>query len=546
MAQPGCCTSTNSKKAIEMMNPVRSVFWRMLVVLAALLVSALALTACAQPVLPLVATPGAEAPVTEAAVTEAAPEEAAGEAATDEAATDEAATDEAAATASAVAAVAAAAAEVTGEWDGIPVGFTADGFPFRGEPDAPITMIEFSDFECPFCARYFVQTEPAINESYVQTGKLRVIFRDFPLVELHPNAPAAHKASLCVAEQGAQQYWEMHAKLFQTQTEWSNSIDPLPVFERLAEEAGADAAAYAECIADADATKQPIIDAGLADGATAGVSGTPTFIFVGEDGIPYPLVGAQPYDQFALYIDSMMLGDKPPVPEEEAPAADAPQEIPFWATAEGWLPDPDRPGFNMAGDEYRGDTSAQITVIEFSDFQCPYCQQHVLETQDALDKQYVDSGQILWVFKHFPLNIHPQAPAAGAAAECAADQGKFWEMHAALFADQARWSLEDPTPVFEEMAAEIGLDADAFSACLAAGDAAARVASDMNDGAPFVQGTPTFIVLANGQGQIIPGALPLETFQQVLDEVVAQVQGASGEAAPADAATPEATATPES
>ena len=503
------------RKGDEMMNPVRSVSWRVPAVLAALLISVLALAACAQPILPLAGAPTAGA-------------EATAEAATDEAATDEAVTDEAGAeadgTPSAVVALAAAASEVTGDWNGIPVGFTADGFPFRGEPDAPITMVEFSDFECPFCARYFVQTEPAINESYVKTGKVRVVFRDFPLEDLHPNAPAAHRASLCVAEQGAAEYWEMHAKLFQTQTEWSNSLDPLPVFARLAEESGADPDAYDTCMADAETTKQPVLDAGLADGAAAGVSGTPTFIFVGEDGIPYPLVGAQPYDQFALYIDSMLIGDKPPVPEEEA-AAEAPAEIPFWATAEGWVPDPDRPGFNMAGDQYRGDVNAPITVIEFSDFQCPYCQQHVLETQGALDEKYVDSGQILWVFKHFPLSIHPQAPAAGAAAECAADQGKFWEMHAALFADQQRWSVSDPAPIFEEIAGELELDADAFSACLAAGEVDERVSSDMNEGAPFVQGTPTFIVLANGQGQIIPGALPLDPFEQVLDEVVAQVEG---------------------
>ena len=87
----------------------------------------------------------------------------------------------------------------------------------------------------------------------------------------------------------------------------------------------------------------------------------------------------------------------------------------------------------MAGDEYRGNTDAKVTVIEFSDFQCPFCKQHVEETQPALDEEFVDSGKVMWVFKHFPLSIHPQAPAAGAAAECAADQGKFWEMHELLF-----------------------------------------------------------------------------------------------------------------
>jgi protein-disulfide isomerase len=404
------------------------------------------------------------------------------------------------------------------------VGFTAEGYPFRGDPNAPITMIEYSDFECPFCARYFVQTEPAINENYVRTGKVRVVFRDFPIQELHPNAPAAHRASLCVAEQGAELYWQMHSKLFQTQTEWSNSVDPLPVFERLAEEAGADAGTYKQCIATADTDKQPTIDAGLAAGQEAGVSGTPSFVLAGADGEPYLLVGAQPFDQFALYVDSLLAGEKPPVQEEPAQGN---QEIPFWATAEGWVPDPERPGFNMAGDEYRGNADAKVTVIEFSDFQCPFCKQHVEETQPALDQEFVDSDKVMWVFKHFPLSIHPQAPAAGAAAECAADQGKFWEMHHTLFTNQDKWSVEDPNPVFEELAAEAGLDAAAFTACLEDGQAAERVTSDMSEGAPFVQGTPTFIVLYNGEGQIIPGALPLDTFKQVLQEAIDKTEAAS-------------------
>ena len=126
----------------------------------------------------------------------------------------------------------------------------------------------------------------------------------------------------------------------------------------------------------------------------------------------------------------------------------------------------------------------------------------------------------MWVFKHFPLSIHPQAPAGGAAAECAADQGKFWEMHEALFENQSKWTVSDPNPELEALAKDIGLDVDKFTACLKDGQAAERVTSDMSEGAPFVQGTPTFIVLYNGEGQIIPGALPLDTFKQVLQEAV--------------------------
>jgi protein-disulfide isomerase len=401
--------------------------------------------------------------------------------------------------------------------NGIPVGFTAEGFPFRGDPNAPVTMVEYSDFECPFCIRHFVQTEPAIDDAYVRDGKLRVIFRDFPIVELHPNAPAAHIASLCVAEQGAAKYWEMHDLIFRTQSEWGNSPDPGQVFARLAEDAGADLEAYDACIADNEF--QAWIDAALEEGRAAGVSGTPSFNLIAEDGSEYLLVGAQPFEQFALYIDALVAGEQPPVAAEpEQPEGSA--EIPFWATAEGWEADPDRPGYNVAGDQYRGDLDAKVTVIEFSDFECPFCKQHEQETQPVLDEKFVETGDILWVFKHFPLSIHAQAPAAGAAAECGAAQGKFWEMYKALFESQGTWSVSDPNPIFVELAGELGLDTAAFEACLADPASAEAVQSDMNEGAPFVQGTPTFIVLFNGEGRIIPGALPADRFTQVLQEIV--------------------------
>ncbi len=179
----------------------------------------------------------------------------------------------------------------------------------------------------------------------------------------------------------------------------------------------------------------------------------------------------------------------------------------------------------MAGDWYRGDLDAKVVVVEFSDFQCPFCRKHVEETQPALDEQFVDTGEVMWVFKHFPLQIHPQAPAAGAAAECAGDQGKFWEMHELLFANVDAWSISDPSPIFTDLAGQLELDAETFTACLddpARPPSASR--SDMDEGRPFVQGTPTFIVLFNEEGRIIPGALPLETFSQALQEIIDQVQ----------------------
>lgn len=413
----------------------------------------------------------------------------------------------------------------TGVHKGVPVGFTAEGFPFRGEPDAPITIREYSDFECPFCVRHFVQTEPALLDEYISQGTVRVIFRDFPIESLHPNAPAAHVAALCIAEQGAEQYWEMHDKIFQTQSEWGNATDPGPVFVRLATEIDADVDALSACIAAGE--KDALIAAALNEGQVAGVTGTPSFEIAWEGGADrYLLVGAQPFSEFARNIDALLAGEMPPIAAQAAADAQAEpqgdQQIPFWATAEGWQPDPERPGFNMAGDQYRGSIDAPVTVVEFSDLQCPFCKRHSLETQPVLDEEFVDTGKVLWVFKHFPLSIHPQAPAAGIAAECAAEQGQFWEMHHAAFENVERWSVEDPNPVFFELAGDLGLDVAAFETCIADPAMADRVQSDMIDGMQFVQGTPTFIVLYGGSGRIIPGALPVEDFTNALNEFISE------------------------
>ncbi len=408
--------------------------------------------------------------------------------------------------------------EPSEEYNGIPVGLTVSGLPFRGDPDAPVILVEYSDYQCPFCARHFVQTEPAITEKYVRDGQVRSVFVEFPLEGLHPNAPAAHAAALCVLEQGSvESYWKMHGELFRSVEEWGNLPDGAEVFARLAAESGADADALKACLEDGE---QLAAVNGLVDFAMSqGFQGTPSFQFIRvEDGAVSEFSGAQPFDQFEAQIDLLLSGEMPAEPEQQA-AADA--EIPYWATVEGWQPDPDRPGYNMAGDLFKGSLDAPITVIEFSDFQCPFCKRHTEMTQPALDEAYVDSGQVMWIFKHFPLDIHPQAPMAGVAAECAGEQGKFWEMSELIFAGQSDWSVADPAPVLSGMAEELELDMDAFAACMEDTEIADRVTSDLADGAQFVRGTPTFIILHEGDGSIVPGALPEESFVQLFDELLA-------------------------
>jgi len=413
---------------------------------------------------------------------------------------------------------------ITFTYEDVPVGQMESGHIFRGQPDAPITIYEYSDYQCPFCVRHFNQTLPSLITDYVSTGQVRLVYADFPLTQIHPNAPAASAAALCAADQNLVAFWHMHALLFENQSDWATASDPQAEMRTLVEQLvpdveSFDVGLFDTCVSSGE--KDDVIDASIAEAKSFDFGGTPSFRFVHEEsGESYNLVGAQPYLEFQVWIDALLAGDAPdgagPDPSDDNPD----NEIPYWATEEGLSPDPDRAGYTLAGDQYRGDIGAEVTVIEFTDFQCPFCERHVRNTQPTLDETFVDTGQVRWVFKHFPLNIHAQAVDAGIAAECAAEQSKFWEMHDKLFSEMSSWSISEPDTVFIEMADELDLDTDAFETCLDDEEIATRVDSDVTDGRPFVQGTPTFIVMAGEDGRIIPGALSVDQFVDAIQSVL--------------------------
>ncbi len=155
-----------------------------------------------------------------------------------------------------------------------------------------------------------------------------------------------------------------------------------------------------------------------------------------------------------------------------------------------------------------GPVGSPVTIIEFSDFQCPFCSR-VNPSLAQAKETYGD--KLRFVFRQFPLNIHPQAPKAAEAALCANEQGKFWEMHDAMFADQQKLAVAD----LKATAAKIGLDAGKFDACLDGGSMAAIVARDTADGmAAGVSGTPALFV----NGRFINGAVPYEELAKVIND----------------------------
>ena len=160
-------------------------------------------------------------------------------------------------------------------------------------------------------------------------------------------------------------------------------------------------------------------------------------------------------------------------------------------------------------DPATGPEDAPITLVEFSDFECPYCQRHFLEVYPRLQSEYGD--QIRFVFKDYPLtSIHPNAVPAAEAALCAHEQGAFWPYHDLLFGGTEGFSRAS----YESYAASLGLDADAFTLCLDDGRYNEQVMADLNFGIETgVSSTPTFFI--NGIGLV--GAQPFEVFAQIID-----------------------------
>jgi len=179
-----------------------------------------------------------------------------------------------------------------------------DGEPVKGNPNAPVTVVEFSDFQCPFCSRFFEQTLPLIEKNYIDTGKIKFVYKDLPLDNLHPNARSAHIAAECADEEG--KFWEYHDVLFQKQAAWQRlaSSDLDITLSQFAVDLGMQAASFESCMESQDIADE--VNQDTLEAARYGTTGTPTF-FIGteKDGF-IKMVGAQPYASFQRAIDAQL------------------------------------------------------------------------------------------------------------------------------------------------------------------------------------------------------------------------------------------------
>jgi len=185
-----------------------------------------------------------------------------------------------------------------------PLKISENNDPVIGDIDAPITIIEFSDFQCPFCARFHVQTLPTIMDEYIDKGTVKLVFRDFPIQSIHPNALPASVAAECANEQG--KFKEMHDILFEKQNEWNNqeTNKAIMLFNQYASEMQLEQGKFDSCLKNGKYIEE--IKKDLDDGRAYGVSGTPGF-FIGNEQIGYvELKGAQPFESFKKVIDSQL------------------------------------------------------------------------------------------------------------------------------------------------------------------------------------------------------------------------------------------------
>jgi RNA polymerase sigma factor (sigma-70 family) len=358
--------------------------------------------------------------------------------------------------------------------------------PSRGNPRAPVTIVMFGEFQCPFCARV-QQTLTELLAAY--PGQIRLVWKHLPL-DFHEHARLAAEAAMAAHEQG--KFWAMHDRLFQN----PNTLDPMAL-EAHARAVGLDLARYRRAIDEK--RHLPAIEQDVSLARWAGLNGTPTFFINGE-----MVSGAQPLAAYRAVVDRALTGEAPvdptappqPTPSERARAAAR-------AVAVGGAPS-------------KGDPAAPVTIVEFADFECQFSAR-LAPVLDTLMADY--PGQVRVVFKHLPLAFHLNAIPAAEAAMAAHEQGKFWPMHDRLFANQHELTFE----ALEKHAAAIGLDLPRFRQALLEHrfrkgvEADSAVATETG-----IHGTPSAII--NGLW-MSTGARPLQTWKAIVERELARARG---------------------
>jgi protein-disulfide isomerase len=368
--------------------------------------------------------------------------------------------------------------------------------PRTGPKAAKVTIAEFSDFQCPFCKR----VEPTVKEILQKyPNDVAIVFINQPL-PFHEHAMEAAQAFQAAHRQG--KAWPMHDKMYDNNTALERAN-----LEKYAQDIGLNVSKFKKDMDDPKIKEEIAEHQKLAN--SVGASGTPTFFINGRQ-----IVGAQPFGEFQKIIDEEIkkadelvkkgtpLKDVYQKLMEQAAATPPPAPAPSAPDAP-----PAKVDIKIGDAPVKGPASAKVTVVEFSDFQCPFCGR-VNPTLKEIEDQY--KGKIKIAFRNLPLPFHDKAHLAAEAALAANEQGKFWAMHDKLFANQQ--ALDRPS--LEKYAQEIGLNMNKFTAALDSGKFKDKVDSDAKEGAAVgATGTPTFFI----NGTRLVGAQPADKFKEVID-----------------------------
>lgn len=388
----------------------------------------------------------------------------------------------------------------------IPVSY-AD--PMRGERDALVTIVVFSDFQCPFCSRL----EPTLDSVRSRYGRdVRIIWKNQPL-SFHQNAKPAAEAAQGVFELGGNQaFWRFHDKAFANQSSLNRDT-----YEMWARNEGVDSAAFSRGLSSHRWEMKVDEDSRLA--SRVGALGTPTSFVNG-----IKLSGAQPLSKFEDTIDDELAKARSAVASgtrrdrvyversriNYASAAAAPTTT----TTAFPAPDPDDNKIfpvPVGGSPARGPATALVTVIEFADYQCPFCKR----AEDSMDRLLRDyPTELRFVFKQQPLAFHQHAEsAAELALEARAQKGDagYWIAHDKLFASQP--ALE--TTNLLEIARSMGLDEGKVSTAILTKKHKQTIESESRMANGFgATGTPTFFI----NGRRVSGAQPYDKFKRIVDD----------------------------
>jgi protein-disulfide isomerase len=379
----------------------------------------------------------------------------------------------------------------------VPVGAS----PWRGASPAKVTLVVFSDFQCPFCAR-LAPTLEALERA--NPGTLRIVFKHNPL-PFHRDAFLAAEASLAAAAQG--KFWDFHDKLMANQRHLQRTD-----LERYAQELGLDLHSFRR---DLDArVHRTAVDEDMALARRLGARGTPTSILNGR-----VLVGARPASAFQAVIDEEVREADQRLAEGVAPEhlyaeITRGRKIALPPASSGRAHRPLAPSKRVHAvpvsdrDSCKGPQDALVTLVGFLGFQCPYSWRSTA-TVDSLLRDY--AGKLRFCVKHHPLPFHRHGRDAATAALEAQAQGKFWAYHDLLFQNQRALERSD----LLDYARRAGLDAARVASAIDADLHAARLAEDEAlTKRVGVRGTPTFFV----NGRRLVGARPADAFKPLIDE----------------------------